>query len=108
MQPGDVLFVYHKARHAVKFYGPREDRRDYRVATSHDEIIPYLRELDGLRGNKRVYFFYTQWTRKQPFPGIKHYLGNVIGKEISHIPDPHGGVGLREAAAYRYVLSGRK
>jgi hypothetical protein len=38
---------------------------------------------------------------------MKKYMGNVIGKEIVHIPDPYGSVEVREAAAYLYDLSGK-
>lgn len=107
MQPGDILYVYYKARHAVKFHGAKEGISDYRVGKYYDGITPYLRELDGLRGNKRVWFFYSQWTPKQPFPhSIKHYICHVIGKEIGHIPDPFGGEEDMEATAYLYDLSG--
>jgi len=106
MQPGDILFVYHKARHAVRFYGPREGITSCQIAKSHDDIESYLREIDSLRGNKRVWFFYTQWTEEQPFPdSIKKYMGNVIGREIGQIKDPYGCTEDLEAAAYLYDLS---
>jgi hypothetical protein len=106
MQPGDILYVYYKARHALKFYGPKEGISGYQVGKYYDSIIPYLREVDGLRGNKRVWFFYTAWTYTQPFPdSIKHYMGHVIGKEIGHIPDPFKGQETSEATAYLYDLS---
>jgi hypothetical protein len=109
MQPGDILFVYHKARHALKFYGPKEGITNYQVAHSHDDIITYLREIDSLKGNKRVWFFYTQWTETQTFPdSIKQYMGKVIGKEIGQIKDPYGGTEDFEAAAYLYDLSDPK
>ncbi len=38
---------------------------------------------------------------------MKKYMGNVIGKEIGHIPDPYGGLDVREATAYLYDLSGK-
>jgi hypothetical protein len=39
---------------------------------------------------------------------IKKYMGNVIGSQIGHIPDPCCGVKDLEAIAYLYDLSGRK
>ena len=108
-QPGDILFVYFKARHALKFYGPKEGITDYRVGGNYKTIEQHLRQLDSLRGNKRIWFFFSQWTERQPFPdSIKTYLGTVIGKEIGKIPDPHGGTEDLEAAAYLYDLSGKK
>ena len=109
MKQNDVLFVYHKARHAIRFYGPKEGITNYQIANSHDDITSYLREIDKLKGNKRVWFFYTQWTETQPFPdSIKQYMGNVIGKEIGQIKDPYGGTEDFEAAAYLYDLSDPK
>jgi hypothetical protein len=60
MQPGDILFVYYRARHAVKFYGPQEGITDYRVGNDYNDITGYLRDIDSLKGNKRVWFFYSQ------------------------------------------------
>lgn len=106
MQPGDVLYVYHKAKWAVKFYGPSEGITNYIVAKGDTTVIPILRDADKLKGNKRVWFLYTQWTILQPFPdSIKTYLGTVIGKQIGKIPDPFGGTEDLEAAAYLYDLS---
>lgn len=108
-QPGDILFVYFKTRHALNFYGAREGITAYRVGGNYKTIEPYLRQLDSLRGNKRVWFIYSQWTEKQIFPdSIKSYLCSVIGKEIYKIPDPHGGTEDLEAAAYLYDLSTNK
>jgi hypothetical protein len=109
MQPGDILYVYHKAKWAVQFYGAREGITDYIVAKGDTTVIPILRDADKLKGNKRVWFLYTQWTPPQPFPdSIKAYLGTVIGKEIGRIPDPYGGTEDLEAAAYLYDLSAVK
>jgi len=108
MQPGDILFVYYRARHAVKFYGPQEGITDYIVGNDYNDINGYLRDIDSLRGHKRVWFFYSQWVPTKPYPdSMKKYMGQVIGKEIGHIPDPYGGVGIREATAYLYDLSGK-
>ena len=107
MQPGDILYVYSNARLAVQFYGPKEGINDYSIGKNFNDITPVLREVDGLRGNKRVWFFYTHWTPKQRFPdSIKQYMGRVIGKEVGHIPDPYGGSESYEATAYLYDLSG--
>ena len=109
MQPGDVLFVYYRARHAVKFYGPKEGITNYVVGKDYTNINGYLRDIDSLRGHQRVWFFYTQWVPPKPYPdSMKKYTGNVIGRQIGHIPDPFGGKEMDEATAYLYDLSGRK
>lgn len=106
MQPGDVLYVYFKARHALHFYGPEEGITEYRIGGGYQTIEPFLREMDALKGCRRVWFFFTQWTPQQPFPdSIKTYLGTVIGKEVSNIPDPDGFTGQAEVAAHLYDLS---
>jgi hypothetical protein len=109
LQPVDILFVYFKARHALNFYGAKESITDYRVGGNYNTIEKHLSQLDSLKGYKRVWFFFSQWTAKQPFPdSIKTYLGTVIGKEIGKIPDPYGGVEDLEAAAHLYDLSIKK
>jgi hypothetical protein len=106
LQPGDILFVYFKARHALNFYGAKEGITEYKVGGNYKNIEQYLRQLDSLKGNKRVWFFFSQWTEKQTFPdSIKAYLGTVIGKEIGKIPDPYGGDEDVEASAHLYDLS---
>lgn len=97
MQAGDILFVYYRARHAVRFYGPREGITDYIVGNDYNDIKGYLRNIDSLRGHKRVWFFYSQWVPTKPYPdSMKKYMGQVIGKQIDHIPDPYGGVGITD------------
>ena len=109
LQPGDILFVYFKARHALNFYGVKEGITNYKVGGNYNNIEQQLRQLDSLKGNKRVWFFFSQWTEKQTFPdSIKTYLGTVIGKEIGKIPDPYGGMEDLEAAAHLYDLSEKK
>jgi hypothetical protein len=106
MQPGDILYVYFKSRYAIRFYGPKEGIHDYVAGRGYSTVEPILRDIDSLRGNKRVWFFFTQWTPKQPFPdSIKSYMGSVIGKQIGYIPDPDGNTEDVEAAAHLYDLS---
>lgn len=106
MQPGDILYVYFKSRYALRFYGPKEGITEYVAGKNHKTIEPLLRDIDSLKGNKRVWFFFTQWTAKQPFPdSIKVYMGTVIGKQIGVIPDPDGNKEDLEAAAHLYDLS---
>jgi hypothetical protein len=109
LQPGDILYVYFKSRHSLHFYGPKEGITNYVTGNSYDSITPLLRELDKFKGNKRVWFFFSQWTERQTFPdSIKAYLGNVIGKEIGKIPDPDGNKEDLEVAAHLYDLSVQK
>lgn len=108
LQPDDILYVYFKSNYAIRFYGPEVGITNYVTGVSASSAEPILRHIDSLRGNKRVWFFFTQWTRKQPFPDtIKAYMGKVIGKQIGYIPDPDGNTADTEAAAYLYDLSGK-
>ena len=58
--PGDILYVYFKTRHAVHFYGPKKGITNYVTGNSYDSIVPFLREVYKLKGNKRVWFFFSQ------------------------------------------------
>ena len=108
MQPEDILYVYFKSKYAIRFYGPREGITKYVPGRGYSTVEPILRDIDSLRGNKRVWFFFTQWTPRQPYPdSIKSYMGSVIGKQIGYIPDPDGNKGEAEAAAHLYDLSQR-
>ena len=108
MQPGDVVYVYPKARWAMQFYAKREGIENYMVQKSDGTLDSLLRDADRLKGTKRVWYVFTQWTPSQPYPdSVKSYLGNVIGKEIDRVPDPYGLEGEQEAAAHLYDLSGR-
>ena len=108
LQPGDILYVYFKSRHALHFYGPKEGITNYVTGKSYDSIVPFLKEIDKFKGNKRVWFFFSQWTERQTFPdSIKSYMGNIIGKEIGRIPDPDGNKEDLEVAAHLYDLSAR-
>ena len=106
MQPDDILYVYFKSKYAIRFYGPKEGITKYVPGRGYSTVEPILRDLDSLRGNKRVWFFFSQWTPRQPYPdSIKSYLGSVIGRQIGYIPDPDGNKGEAEAAAHLYDLS---
>ncbi len=55
LQPGDLIYVYHWAEHAVRFYAPK-----YELPLSgfifgadhHDQPELYHAELDALRGHR--------------------------------------------------------
>ena len=108
LQPDDILYVYFKSNYAIRFYGPEEGITNYIAGLGYATADSILRDIDTFKGRKRVWFFFTQWTRKQPFPDtIKAYMGKVIGKQIGYIPDPDGNTADTEAAAYSYDLSGK-
>ncbi len=44
LPPGDVLFVYFKAKHALHFYGVTEGITNYKVGGNYNTIEPHLRQ----------------------------------------------------------------
>lgn len=61
-KPGDVIYLYHWAEHAVRYYAPRVGfaSTDFMVgADHHASPEAYLPELDSLRGHARVWFLFT-------------------------------------------------
>jgi 4-amino-4-deoxy-L-arabinose transferase-like glycosyltransferase len=106
VRPGDRLFVYYGAVPAMTFYGRRLGLLHWTAGECHrGDPRAYLREVDSLRGEARVWFVYTHgalgW--KEP-ESIRGYLG-AIGRERDRISDPLGLSGEREAAAILYDLS---
>lgn len=99
LQPGDIVYVYYKARHAMKMYGHKEGVTNYQLSGNYESPSLYYNQLDSLKGNKRVWFFFTHWTPKHKYPdSIQHYLANKIGKEIQVINDPYGAYLEKECA----------
>ena len=103
-QPGDVLYTVHGGWPAMQFYGESMGLVPWKAGGSHG-FAPraYLREVDLLRGNPRVWFFYTHAKWCQPEIVID-YLDS-IGVRMQVIEDREGNRGKREAAAYLYDLS---
>lgn len=99
LQPGDIVYVYYKARHAMKMYGHKEGITNYKLSGNYEKPPQYFQQLDFLKGNKRVWFFFTHWTPKHKYPdSIHHYLANEIGKEVQVIKDPYGAYLEKECA----------
>jgi hypothetical protein len=61
-QPGDTVYVYYAAEQAARYYGPLYGltRGDYLLGGCHfPDRRSYLRELDLLRGRKRVWVLFS-------------------------------------------------
>lgn len=105
LKPGDEIYVYYKARHAMSYYGPKAGIDDWVSGNYYEKAAGYRKDIEKLKGEPRVWFFYTQWTGAEPFPdSIRVYLGNA-GKELIEIKKPAGGSGQEISAAYLYDLS---
>lgn len=101
LQPGDIIYVYYKARHAMKVYGHKQGITNYKLSGFYDSTALYYNQIDSLKGNKRVWFFTTHWTPKrngQLPDSIQTYMAHKIGKEIKVIKDPFGAYEEKECA----------
>jgi hypothetical protein len=105
-EPGDVLFGYYGARHAIAFYGRRTGLTGWVVGQCHREHArDCFHELDRFRGHVRLWFFFTHAALGYREPQvIRSYLA-AIGTERDRIPDPFVNSGQEEAAAYLFDLS---
>lgn len=84
-RPGDRLYVYTQGRHDMAFYGKRAGLEDWMQGEKHyDDPRGYLREVDLLRGEPRVWFFWVRLDGEDPAL-ILGYLG-TIGRELERIP----------------------
>ena len=104
LERGDVIYALPATQRALEFYGPALGIDHwYAGAASRHEVRHYLADLDSLRGNRRVWFFYSHVAPCHQLL-IRSYL-ETIGREIMRIEDPHGNKGKSESAAYLYDLS---
>lgn len=101
LEPGDAIYVYYSAELAMRFYAP-----DLQIVSGGNHRADgrgYFREIDALRGRRRVWFFHTHGYPCEP-EAIRSYL-DAIGTELDRVEDPYGLRGQRETAAYLYDLS---
>lgn len=104
MVRGDVIYALPASQRALEFYGPALGIDQwYAAAASRHGVRHNLTDLDSLRGNRRVWFFYSHVVPCHQVL-IRSYL-ETIGREIMRIEDPRGNEGKSEAAAYLYDLS---
>lgn len=102
-RPADRIYVYTQGRHDIAFYGRRAGLREWVQGGRHyDDPRGYLREVDALRGNPRVWFFWVRLDRDEP-AWIRKYLA-TIGRELERIPEDDS----EETGAVLYDLSDGK
>ena len=88
-QEGDAIYVYHGARYALEFYGPRVGVTDWIKGGMHsEEPREYFRELDSLRGRARVWFVYS-YRHPGEVEVIRGYLSK-IGAIVETVADQFG------------------
>ncbi len=98
-QPGDAIYVYYGAERAMRFYAPRVGilPSEAIYGTCHrGHPREYLRELDRLRGNPRVWVVFSHASPAEQSV-MSGYLG-AIGRR-------HGTFQAAGAAAELYDLS---
>ncbi|MCQ3947581.1 MAG: hypothetical protein DPW21_12955 [Anaerolineae bacterium] len=82
---GDIVYVYHWAEHAVRFYAPKYGLClcDFIFGEDHhDQPELYRPELDALRGRARVWFLFSHVYERGDFNERDYILSylNSIGK----------------------------
>jgi hypothetical protein len=103
-QPNDAFYAYCRARHAMEFYGRRAGFDAWTQGRCHDDDVRgYLREVDALRGQPRLWFFFTQSHDDQTLV-IRSYL-RTIGHVRDSVPDPTGAHDDIETAGFLFDLS---
>jgi hypothetical protein len=100
----DILYLYYGAKPAFLYYAPFYGFKDsdFRVGVyARSEPEKYLRDIDTLRGNARVWFVFSHNYNWGKIDEKMHYLThlNKIGKKIDEFSAP-------SAVVYLYDLKG--
>jgi len=106
-RPGDAIYIFHGARHAMYFYGPRfgiEPDEWTEGGIHYGDNRSYLHEIDAFRGESRVWFIYTQMLNYKAPKDVVAYL-EEIGVQLEQLDGPFNSEGQGEAAAYLFDLS---
>jgi hypothetical protein len=101
----DLVYVYYAAGPAFEYYAPQYGIRKSSAeigAESREEPAGYLKEVDALRGNSRVWFVFTHNCPVCPVNEQRYIVGYLdqIGQRI-------GGLSSNGADAYLYDLDGQ-
>jgi hypothetical protein len=103
---GDILYLYHSSQFAFKYYAMQFgfDDNEYIIGIySKGTLGNYTKDLDKLRGNKRVWFVFSHVIESVGIDEEKFFLYYLdsAGKRIDYYKGD-------EAAIYLYDLSGTK
>jgi hypothetical protein len=102
-QAGDILYLYYASHHAFEYYSSSHgfNKNDYIVGVaSRDNWRNYVEDLDKLRGNKRVWIFFSHvcnWKGADEEKFFLYHLDNIGTRLDSFKSDG--------AAVYLYDLS---
>lgn len=98
-KPGDLIYIYHWAEPAIRFYAPKYKfvMSDFNIGVDHhDQPELYHAELDALRGQERVWFIFSHVYEQGSFNErdyILEYLDS-IGRRSRQIDLPGTSVYL--------------
>jgi len=111
-RPGDAVYVYYGAGHALRFYGPRYGFQagDYVLGGCHrGDTRAYLEDIDRFRGAPRLWVVFSH---AQPRLGEREsllaYLDRLGTRRLALRAIPHGRMFSLPAEAYLYDLSGAR
>jgi hypothetical protein len=108
-RPGDAVYVYYGAAHAVAFYGPGYGLRpgDYFQGGCHrGYVAAYRREIDGFRGRRRLWVIFSHaLPRLGEEAAILAHLDRLGGLVLALRVPPHSRTLGHPAEAFLYDLS---
>ena len=108
--PGDKIFVFYGAGPAFGYYAPRLGIPAESVISGHcrfEDPRGYLRDLDRLRGSKRVWVVATHLLRTGELDMITGYLDQIGHRlDVVIVPGTRSGQ-IGAAYGYLYDLSDR-
>jgi hypothetical protein len=109
-RPGDAVYVYYAAGHALRIYGPRYGFRtgDYLLGGCHrGDTRAYLEDVDLFRGRPRLWVVFSH---AQPRLGEREsllaYLDHLGTRRLELRALPHGRMFGWPAEAFLYDLTG--
>ncbi|MBV6397619.1 MAG: hypothetical protein HFACDABA_03233 [Anaerolineales bacterium] len=98
-KPGDLIYVYYWAEHAVRYYAPKYgmDMPAFTLgADHHEDPMVYLSDLEALRGHGRVWILFSHVYENGDFNERDFILGllDSMGEQLRQFREPGTSVYL--------------
>jgi len=98
-KPGDLVYVYYWAEHAVRYYAPKYgmDISEFAIgADHHNDPVAYMTEVEALRGHERVWVLFSHVYENGDFNERDFILGllDSMGKQLRQFREPGASVYL--------------
>jgi hypothetical protein len=98
-KPGDIIYVYYWAEHAVRYYAPKYgmDMSEFTIgADRSNNPVEYFDDIQALRGNARVWFLFSHVYETSSFNERDVILGilDSMGKQLRQFREPGTSVYL--------------